>query len=488
MTADYIAFHAAERPEAIALTVRGRAISYARMSGDLGRVTGALRALGLSAGSAVAVGSDDLYVHWLLLLGLERLGVASASYLAEEGELAAPLLASVDLVLSEPHFPRAQSSRHRAITPEWLAGVLAQPAEAGSPAPRAASDPVRIVRTSGTTGQSKRLLLLRAVQDAWIDRWIWFLSLTRGARYLLTMPLTVNAVYTVMAAVLRVGGTVVSDAFESSAALARAIAAASITDIVLLPIHLKQLLDSLPAGFEKPPGLTVTIIGGAAPEALREQAMARLAGEMIIGYGANEMPFITQMRSTSPEGVGVVLPWVQAEVVDDDHRPLPAGSLGRIRARTDVMAAGYLGDPEASRRMFRDGWFYPGDVGILRGGRLLQVVGRADDLLNIGGNKLSPSALEGLILRHVGAGDVGVCSMRNPHGIEEVCVALVDPRDPEPRLIAGIAEAFARLELGKYHLVTLDRIPRNAVGKIDRGRLKAAVAARGAGGSRDGAR
>ena len=477
VTADYIVFHAAERPDAIALMVRGRAVSYAQMSGDLRRFTGALRALGLTAGSAAAVGCDDLYVHLLLLLALERLGVVSTSYRAEESEAAAPLLASADLVLSEPHFPTAESKRHHVITPGWLSGVLTRTEDAESIAPGAPDDPIRVIRTSGTTGRSKRLLLLRAVQDAWIDRWIWFLTLTRASRYLLTMPLAVNAVYTVVAAVLRAGGTVVCDVFESSTVLARAITAASITDIVLLPIHLKQLLDSLPADFEKPPGLTVTIIGGAAPEVLRKQAMGRLASEMIIGYGANEMPFITQMRSTSREGIGIVLPWVRAEVVDDNDRPLPAGALGRIRARTDIMATGYIGDPEASRRMFRDGWFYPGDVGILHGGRQLQVIGRADDLLNIGGNKLSPSMLEGLILRHVTIGDVGVCSMRNSQGIEEVCVALVNPSEPEQELIARIAAAFSRLQLGKYHLVQLDRIPRNAVGKIERGRLKDAVAA-----------
>ena len=457
--------------------IRGRTISYAQMNGDVRRFTGALRALGLSAGSVAAIGCDDLYVHWLLLLALEQMGVASASYRAEESEVAAPLLVGADLVLSEPHFPEIESKRHFSITQEWLTGVFARAEDAENLAPQAPDDPIRIVRTSGTTGRSKRLLLLRAVQDAWIDRWIWFLTLTRASRYLLTMPLTVNAVYTLAAAVLRAGGTAVWDEFESSAALARMITAVSITDVVLLPIHLKQLLDSLPDDFEKPPGLTITIIGGAAPEVLRKQAMARLASEMIIGYGANEMPFITQMRSTSREGVGIVLPWVRAEVVDENDRPLPAGALGRIRARTDIMARGYIDDPVSNRQMFRDGWFYPGDVGIQHGCWQLQVIGRADDLLNIGGNKISPSALEGLILRHVTASDVGVCAIRNSHGMEEVYVALVDSGQPERVLLVRIAEAFSRLEIGKYHLVRLDRIPRNAVGKIDRGCLKAVVAA-----------
>lgn len=477
VTADYIAFHASERPGAIALIVRGRAISYSQMNRDIWRFTSAMRALRLSVGSVAAVGCDDLYTHWLLLLALERLGVASTSYRAEEGAAASVLLASADVVLSESHFPTAENKPHHSITPEWLSGVFGCAEDAGDLASGASDDPIRLIRTSGTTGQSKHLLLTRAVQDAWIDRWIWFLTLTRASRYLLTMPLTVNATYTAAAAVLRAGGTVAWNIFGNSTALARMIAAASITDVILLPIHLKQLLSSLPADFEKPRNLTVTIIGGAAPEVLRNEAMVRLASEMIIGYGANEMPFITQMRSTSPENIGVVLPWVRVEVVDENDRPLPADVLGRIRARTDIMAIGYINDPEATRRMFRDGWFYPGDVGILRGARQLEVIGRGDELLNIGGHKLSPSMLEGLILRHAAVSDVGVCSTRNPDGLEEVCVALVNPAEAEQELLRHVAEAFSRVELGRYHVITLDQIPRNTVGKIERGRLKAAVAA-----------
>ena len=477
MTADYIAFHASERPEAIALIVKGRAISYRQMSRDVRRFTSGLRTLGLAAGSVAAVGCDDLYVHWLLLLALERLRVASTSYRAEEADAASALLASADLVLSEPHFFAAKNKRHHSITPEWLRSVFGGAEDADCLASGALDDPIRLIRTSGTTGQSKHLLLSRAVQDAWIDRWIWFLTLTRTSRYLLTTPFTVNASYTAAAAVLRAGGTVAWDVFESSTAIARTIAAASVTEIILLPIHLKRLLESLPADFEKPRNLTVIIIGGAAPEALRKEAMARLASEIIIGYGANEMPFITQMRSTSPQGIGVVLPWVQVEVVDENDRPLPANVPGRIRARTDIMATGYIDDPEATRRMFHDGWFYPGDVGALRGARQLEVIGRGDELLNIGGHKLSPTMLEGLILDHVAVMDVGACSARNSDGLEEVCVAVVNPAEAEQELLRHIAEAFSRLELGRYHVIKLDHIPRNAVGKIERGRLKAAVAA-----------
>src|ERR1700730_9495184 len=105
-TGDHIALHAAKRPDAVALVNRARAISYAEFSRDIGRVTPAIREFGLPSRSAVAVGCDDHYLQWLLLLAFERLSIATASYHDGEGPAEyGELLAGVDLVLSEEHFP-----------------------------------------------------------------------------------------------------------------------------------------------------------------------------------------------------------------------------------------------------------------------------------------------------------------------------------------------------------------------------------------------
>src|ERR1700730_17826377 len=99
-TADYIAFHAAERPDAVALIDNGRAISYAEMSRDVGKFTAALREFRLAPPSRAAIGCESVYVHWLLLAACERLGIASTSYFGNEGGAAAPLLAGGDPALA----------------------------------------------------------------------------------------------------------------------------------------------------------------------------------------------------------------------------------------------------------------------------------------------------------------------------------------------------------------------------------------------------
>ena len=127
MTSDHIAFHAAERPDAVALVNNGREITYAEFSLDIRKFTRALREFGLPRGAKVAVACDDIYFHWLLLLASERLGIATASFESGDGWGRGPLLAYMDLVLSEPHFPIQGARRHHPVSQQWLQGVLALP-------------------------------------------------------------------------------------------------------------------------------------------------------------------------------------------------------------------------------------------------------------------------------------------------------------------------------------------------------------------------
>jgi acyl-coenzyme A synthetase/AMP-(fatty) acid ligase len=475
-SSDYVAFHAAEHPDAVAMIDSGRAISYAEMSRDLAKFTSAVRELGVERGGRIGIGCEGAYVNWLLLAASERLGIATASYDKDEGAGAtAALLSGMDLVLAGPGFGTGAARRSHLVTSEWIDQVLARPGVEVSSAEGEPEDPARIIRTSGTTGASKRMVLKRRMYDAWIERWIWSLGITRQSRYLLTMSFVSTGRHTLTNAVLRAGGTVVAMPMESPAAVVHAIARHAVNLITLLPIQLKQVLDSFPMDVPKPAGLTVATIGAAIADALVEKAVDRLATDVVSYYGSNEIPFIAEMRLPAKDRLMTVFPWVEAEIVDDDGRPLPEGDTGWIRLRSDTMPAGYLDDPETTRRMFRDGWFHPGDVGVLRG-RRLQVIGRGDELLNIGGRKLSPAAVEALVVRHLATADVGVCSLANAEAVEEMYVALAGADGDEAELYRRLARAFTGYAYGPVRVVKLARIPRNANGKILRGALRDAVA------------
>ena len=477
MTADYIAFHATARSDAVALVDRGRAITFTRFDRDLANLIPAVSALGVPKGGSVAVGCDDLYTHWLLLLAFERLGIATVSFYPSEGDGASVTLGGVDLVLTEPHFVALAGFRQHAITQEWLGQSLNL--DAGMPADRlpdpSPDDPVRMLRTSGTTGSPKRLVHPRALHEAWVGRWIVMTGLNRRSRLLLTLPFIVNGMYACATACLRAGGTVFYEEMSTSRDIVRAIVAHEITTLVLAPFQIEQVLNALPDGFVKPASLTLCSFGAAVSSILRSRALQMLATDLIDMYGSNEAGFIASTLAPGNDGVSTVWPGVRVEIVDDGDAPLPHGEAGRIRVRTPDMVQGYLGNADATRQMFRNGWFYPGDLGIRQGARGLRILGRGDNLLNFGGRKLPAEVLEQAILRAVALRDVAVCSAPNAAGVEEILIGMVDAPSDDRALLACLRDALKPFRAGNFRAARLPQIPRNANGKIRRDLLRRAL-------------
>jgi acyl-coenzyme A synthetase/AMP-(fatty) acid ligase len=474
MTADYVAFHAEQRPDAVAILDNGRAVTYGEFARDIRKFTHGIRELGVPEGGTIAVGSDDLYVQWLILLACERLGIATASVISREEVSVLPLLAGVDLLLSEFPLKRASPRRRHALTPAWVESVLRlSDAETALPQPSPEAT-LRILRTSGTTGAAKRIRLTRRMAEAWLSRWIWCYGLSPRTRLMLAMPFVVGGIYAQACAVLRAGGTVVR---EGRVDVPTALSAHAVSHIALLPLYLRNVLEQIPAGFGRLPGLVVSTFGGAIPPSLREEAVGRLCGALCDMYGCNEVGFI---GSNGLHHVGrfiEIWPGVAAEVVDEQDRPLPRGEAGRIRVRTESMFSGYVDDPETTRQMLRDGWFYPGDVGVLHGARELELLGRADDLLNIGGVKIAPERLEEIIRMHTPLKDVAVGAVAGADGAAEICVAVADAGIEEAAIWQQIDPALALAGFRKFSIVRLARIPRNLAGKIQRNLLRAEIAA-----------
>ena len=141
------------------------------------------------------------------------------------------------------------------------------------------------------------------------------------------------------------------------------------------------------------------------------------------------------------------------------------------------MVDGYVGEPEMTRRHFKNGWFYPGDIAVRDGPRRLRILGRSDDVLNIGGAKMLPDDLESALIGSVDAADIGICSLRNPDGVEEVYVAIAGARHDHRELLARIEKSFKNHQLGSFKVVIVRAVPRNASGKILRDELRDIVAA-----------
>jgi 2,3-dihydroxybenzoate-AMP ligase len=489
VTVEYLRYYAIERPGAVALVAGDRTVTYGEFARDLWKFARALQSFGLKRGSAIAIGCDDFYVHWLLILAAEHLGLATASFQAAEGRAAQPLLGSVDLVLAEPHYPPGGWNT-RPITPDWVAAVFAGPDDGPlPPAPSSPQDFLRITRTSGTTGQAKRMHYQRSLIEARQARVIWlYREAPAGGSLLLNLPLSIGGTVLTASWAIRTGYTLVHHKAETMAELLPLIGRHKVARVSLLPVQLEQLLDALPGDWVKPDHLEIVGFGAAVPEPLRRRALDRLASVVTEIYGANEGGVVSVVRRPGMEGFGTILPGVDVEIVDETDRVLPDGTEGLIRYRSPSVFAGYADDPTLTRRVLRDGWFYSGDVG-LRRGELLRVTGRLDDQVNIGGVKYPLTRIEEVARRTGGGGlaDAGAVPIANAAGIAEIHLALVTDGSDDRALLDRVIAALRPVIGGNLHFIRLGSIPRNDMGKIDRAQLRQAiVAARPAAGGSDG--
>jgi len=169
-------------------------------------------------------------------------------------------------------------------------------------------------------------------------------------------------------------------------------------------------------------------------------------------------------------------------IMDSDGRMQPAGAHGEIVLRGPTMFAGYYNNPEATRAAFRDGWFRTGDLGYLDADGYLFIVGRIKDVINRGGQKVSPSEVEEVLLSHADVLEAGAFAI--PHRkLGENVAAVVTLR---PNRVASPSQLrqFVRQRLAAYKVPSLIRIvpeiPKGASGKIKRAELAGLIA--GAGG------
>ena len=119
-----------------------------------------------------------------------------------------------------------------------------------------------------------------------------------------------------------------------------------------------------------PPSLKMIAVGGGKMAVEQQRVLReRFAPELIDCYGSSEACFLargpSELKIKAPQYVGRLTPWAEGEAVDENDKPLPPGTVGRLRFRNMAMADGYLGDEAATAKYFKNGWFYPGDLGMV---------------------------------------------------------------------------------------------------------------------------
>lgn len=212
--------------------------------------------------------------------------------------------------------------------------------------------------------------------------------------------------------------------------------------------------------------------------ALPPQVLAQLEElfrvPVVESYGMTEAAH--QMASNPlpplPRKPGSVGPGAGPEVavMDESGTILRQGDTGEIVIRGDNVTVGYARNPEANETAFTDGWFRTGDQGRLDEDGYLYITGRLKEIINRGGEKISPREVDEVLLDHPGVAQAVVFGMPHPKLGEEIAAAVVlapDSNASEKELRAFVLERLADFKTPRK-IVILDEIPKGPTGKIQR--------------------
>lgn len=245
------------------------------------------------------------------------------------------------------------------------------------------------------------------------------------------------------------------------------------------------------------PGITATdttnlktIVYGGAPMYAEDcrKALSLLGPKLVQIYGQGESPMTITALSRAHHtdtahprhnerlaSVGTVQAGVEVRVADEADRDLPAGGIGEILVRGDVVMKGYWRNPEASAETLRGGWLHTGDMGALDADGFLTLKDRSKDVIISGGSNIYPREVEEVLLRHDGVLECSVVGRPHPDWGEEVIAFVVAKPGAavrEAELDALCLEHIARFKRPKAYRF-IDALPKNNYGKVLKTELRA---------------
>jgi len=229
-------------------------------------------------------------------------------------------------------------------------------------------------------------------------------------------------------------------------------------------------------------GLKTIVYGGGPMYVADIREALRVMGPRFVQiYGQGEAPMTITALSREQicdtkhprylerlASVGIAQSAVEVVVADDRDRPVPAGEVGEILVRGDVVTQGYWRNPEASAAALRDGWLHTGDVGSFDEDGFLTLRDRSKDLIISGGSNIYPREVEEALLHHPAVREVSVVGRQDAEWGEEVVAFVVaNPQagvGPE-QLDAFCLERIARFKRPRRYFF-VDELPKNNYGKV----------------------
>jgi acyl-CoA synthetase (AMP-forming)/AMP-acid ligase II/acyl carrier protein len=483
-----------QTPEALALLAPGRApLPYGRLLRHVEEVVRRLGALGVGREDRVAIvlaNGPEMAVAFLAVAAGATSAPLNPAYRAGEFEFyLSDLGAKALIVQADIDSPARAVAKARgipvldlAVAPETEAGIFTL-SGTGSAAPSRtgfarAADSALVLHTSGTTARPKIVPLTHRNLCTSARNVQATLQLGSQDRCLNVMPLFhIHGLVGALLSSLAAGASVVCtpgfhapqfydwlDAFRPTwytavptmhqAILARA------------PLH-RDIIARCPLRFLR-----------SSSAALPPQVLAELEqvfrAPVIEAYGMTEAAH--QMcsnplppRERKPGSVGLAA-GPEVAIMDDAGRLLPPEQTGEVVIRGANVMAGYENNPAANANAFTNGWFRTGDQGVLDEQGYLRLSGRLKEIINRGGEKISPREIDEVLMDHAAVAQAVAFAVPHPRLGEEVAAAVV--LRPGGAVTDTALREFAAARLADFKvprlILFLEEIPKGPTGKLQR--------------------
>lgn len=493
-------FYARTTPAAPALLAPGRPVlSYAALGGSIRQLVGALRELGIGPADRIAValprGADSALALIAVASGCACVPVNPDLTADELQRYFSELTLTALVTLAGMNSPSRDVARALGIAVidfvpgplddlggcAFIAGAIGPANTSGS---SRGDDDAFILLTSGTAARPKmvplthRNVCLSAYNAGHV------LSLNPHDRLLNVLPLfhahgLISGLLTALAA----GSSVIcTEGFDASSFFDWMRELRPTWYTAVPTIH-RALLTAAEADPDcaRPSSLRVIRSASASlAPAILSGLEATFGVPVLETYGMTEAASQIAANPFELRKVGSVgrAAGPEIAIMDETGRTLQSGAHGEIMLRGPNMSRGYYNDEAATRAALRNGWFRTGDLGYLDADGYLFIVGRIKDVINRGGQKISPLEVEDVLLSHPAVLEAGVFAL--PHEKLGENVAAVVVLRPNSEATSDQLRQFARKRLAAYKVPSLIRsvtaLPKGASGKVKRNALAGLIA------------
>jgi acyl-CoA synthetase (AMP-forming)/AMP-acid ligase II/thioesterase domain-containing protein len=499
-----LAVAARRDPDAIAIAAPGRApLSHGRLELSVDSSRRALHELGVGPDDRLALvlpQGPEMAVATIAAMSTAACAPLNPAY--RETELDAYLAsvrATAVIVEANAESPARVVARRRGIPIIELsadagdaAGVFtligSRRGAASSPRVPGARDTALLQLTSGTTARPKLVPLTHANLCASARTIADTLRLGSGDRCLSVMPLFhIHGLVAAVLSTLTAGGSVVCPPGFDPARFFSWLAESAPSWYTAAPALHQAIVAEAPQHPDAVRACSLRVVRSCSaplPRAVLDALEATFRAPVIEAYGMSEAAHQVSSNPLPPRARkhGSVGPATGCEVavIDEGGRRVPPGTVGEVVIRGPNVTAGYEDDPAANTGAFRDGWLRTGDQGMLDEDGYLFLKGRLKDVINRGGEKVSPFEVEEALAEHPAIARAVAFPL--PHVVlgEDVAAAVV--LRPDGRVGEGDLRRFVAARLADFkvpsRVVVVDDIPTGATGKVRREALAAWLDAR----------